>query len=183
MRSKLFTNKQSGFTLIELMIVVAIIGILAAIAIPNFLQYQLKSKTTEAKTNLGAIRISQEAFKAEWDGYIPCAAAPAAGGTDVKTAWIVAPGFDAIGFQPSGNVYYQYEVAVAGGTAIANIAGTGLGGQSLAFCASAVGDLDGDTNNGEFGFANVFTTVATTTGVAGAVTANGEVQDLSPGNF
>ena len=46
---------KKGFTLIELMIVVAIIGILAAIAIPNFLKFQAKSKTSEAKTNLGAI--------------------------------------------------------------------------------------------------------------------------------
>ncbi len=61
---------KKGFTLIELMIVVAIIGILAAIAIPNFLKYQAKSKQSEAKTNLGAIGTSAEAWRAEHDTYV-----------------------------------------------------------------------------------------------------------------
>jgi type IV pilus assembly protein PilA len=63
MLSKLRSKK--GFTLIELMIVVAIIGILAAIAIPNFLRFQAKSKQSEAKTNLGGIFTAETSWFAE----------------------------------------------------------------------------------------------------------------------
>jgi prepilin-type N-terminal cleavage/methylation domain len=62
-------QKTKGFTLIELMIVVVIIGILAALAIPNFLRYQAKSKQSEAKTNLGAIYVSETAYYGEHDVY------------------------------------------------------------------------------------------------------------------
>ena len=43
-------SKEKGFTLVELMVVVAIIGLLSAVAIPNFQKYQARSKTSEAKT-------------------------------------------------------------------------------------------------------------------------------------
>jgi type IV pilus assembly protein PilA len=58
-------QSKKGFTLIELMIVVAIIGILAAIAIPNFLRFQAKSKQSEAKTNLGGIFTAETSWFAE----------------------------------------------------------------------------------------------------------------------
>jgi type IV pilus assembly protein PilA len=58
-------KNKKGFTLIELMIVVAIIGILAAIAIPNFLKFQAKSKQSEAKTNLKAIFTAQTSYFGE----------------------------------------------------------------------------------------------------------------------
>ena len=122
---------QKGFTLIELMIVVAIIGILAAIAIPNFLQYQMKSRQSEAKTNLQAIRTSEISFQAERGCYLGAALEPiamvvAAGTKTVQQPWGVgiapvgspvfcqAAGgvftgtFRDIGFVATGNVYYQY---------------------------------------------------------------------------
>ena len=120
---------QKGFTLIELMIVVAIIGILAAIAIPNFLTYQLKSRQAEAKTNLQAIKTSEVAFQAERGCYIGIPVEGAAAAANVKslpTVWGVgagpsAPGvlwcttaplsvgfFSDIGFKATGNVMYHY---------------------------------------------------------------------------
>jgi len=68
---------KKGFTLIELMIVVAIIGILAAIAIPNFLRFQAKSKQSEAKTNLGGIFTAQTSYMAENNNF----------GTFTQIAW------------------------------------------------------------------------------------------------
>ncbi len=134
--TKLIRKNQKGFTLIELMIVVAIIGILAAIAIPNFLNYQLKSKTAEAKTNLGGIKTAQESYRAENDTYRACSANPSAVPAGVKAAWTATgTGFDVVGFAPAGSVYYQYAVAITGTTS---------------FTATATGNLDADSANASF---------------------------------
>ena len=67
----MLTNER-GFTLIELMIVVAIIGVLSAIAVPNFQKYQAKSKTSEAKLQLSAAYIAEESFFGDYNIYARC---------------------------------------------------------------------------------------------------------------
>lgn len=62
-------TSQAGFSLIELMIVVAIIGILAAIAVPNYQGFQRKARQAEAKTMLGAVYTGEKAYFAEYQGY------------------------------------------------------------------------------------------------------------------
>src|SRR5881296_2274071 len=90
---------QKGFTLIELMIVVAIIGILAAIAIPNFMTYQAKSKQSEAKVGLGGIFTTATSFFAENNTYTVVNASN-------------------LGYSPAGSPRYSF---VYGGTAAANL--------------------------------------------------------------
>ena len=117
-------QSTAGFTLIELMITVAIVGILASVALPLYLKYSLKARTAEAKTNLGGIRTSQVAFKASYDTYCNTRVEPTIAGAvnGIRKVWpnfrtpasAVAPSqtgngtFSDIGFQPAGQVYYHY---------------------------------------------------------------------------
>lgn len=65
-------NKNKGFTLVEIMVVVAIMGILAAIAIPQFTAYQGKAQSSEAKLNLAGIHTVMESFYFEVEKYASC---------------------------------------------------------------------------------------------------------------
>ncbi|HUV38142.1 MAG TPA: prepilin-type N-terminal cleavage/methylation domain-containing protein [Planctomycetota bacterium] len=143
----LLNKRSGGFTLIELMIVVAIIGILAAIAIPNFIRFQLRAKASEGKTNLKAISVAQEGYAAEFSTYVLAAAEPTALPGGSKADWGLtdcggadsAHGFCITGFAPEGEVYYQYMV---------NAASTDANALTFeVYTADAQSDIDADGVN------------------------------------
>jgi type IV pilus assembly protein PilA len=91
---------NKGFSLVELMVVVAIIGILASVAVPQVNKYMAKARQSEAKTNLGSMYTAMKAFYAEYNVY------------DNR--------FQIIGFAPEGKLRYNIGWATSAATALAN---------------------------------------------------------------
>ena len=88
---------NKGFSLVELMVVVAIIGILASVAVPSINKYMAKARQSEAKTNLGSLYTAEKAFAAEY--------------TKFHTKFL------AIGFAPEGRMRYNVGFTAAGNEA------------------------------------------------------------------
>jgi len=97
---------EEGFTLVELMVVVAIVGILSAVAIPNFKKYQAKAKTSEARLQLASIYSAETSLQSDFDAF----------GTCLQDAGYIFP---------AANNYYAVGFAATNATANAIITNNG----------------------------------------------------------
>lgn len=126
---------SKGFTLIELMIVVAIIAFLAVVSVPSFKRFLAKAKRSEAYMNLNSIYTAQKAYWAEHGKY-----------SDVLN------GEGGIGWQPEGEIYYTYGFGNGSegvnyfvgklGTPASHLSAAQANAQG--FVVVAAGDIDGD---------------------------------------
>lgn len=114
-------GSNKGFSLVELMVVVSIIGILAAIAIPSVSKYMAKARQSEAKSNLSSLYTAEKAFFAEYNTF------------DSR--------FAAVGFTPEGQLRYAIGFTAAGAQAgVANgytTAPADVSFNSTGFCGAA----------------------------------------------
>lgn len=154
-----------GFSLVELMVVVAIIGILAAIAVPNFQRFSAKSKQSEARANLSALYSAERGFEAEWSSF--------------------TGDFAQVAFRPTGFLKYRIVNAAFNGTPASGYAGPAYNAANVTTASYCGANAINANNCGETITAGVgcaapagaAMTAATFTAAAGSVLFSGGPTD------
>lgn len=158
-------SPQAGFTLVELMIVVAIVSIMAAVGFPTFSQWVKQSKTVEATGFLAEVKARQESYRFDFGRYCDVSVTqnayfPADKPTSELQEWTTAAmaaglgqGWTQLGAAPSGN-FSRFVYSTVADTPFGAMPGAkgfsdnrGYTNNDFWFITTAVGDLDGD---GEF---------------------------------
>lgn len=135
-RVALRLRARVGFSLVELMIVVAVIGILAAIAVPSFVEMQLKAKRAELPGITDSLKMAETAYDASFDEYIELPLHPRIDDALDKVAvpWITTdPNWNSVGWKPDGLVRGNYQVGLSM-----------IDHPGVAFLVTARSDLDDD---------------------------------------
>jgi prepilin-type N-terminal cleavage/methylation domain-containing protein len=167
-------STTSGFTLVELMVTIAIVAVLSSLALVGYQQWIYAAKTAEATSMIASIQNGQETYFADMQQYLNVSGAgatlntgaactfnaayyyPASAPTGSKAAWVttgcaaapVCANFNALNFSADAAVYYRY-ASIAGPT----VGAPNLGGDTTAstgpwYEVEAVGDLN---SNGTYG--------------------------------
>ena len=139
---KSMNSKQQGYTLIELMIVVAIVGVLAAVAIPSFRSYVLRSRVSEATGFLSEIKQRQEVYRSEFGQYAAAAWNPAAVPGVNPVGWAAAGDWQQLAASPDAATYFRYQIV--SGVPGTTPGGLGFTGNDFWYVSTAQADLDGD---------------------------------------
>ena len=116
------SGRQNGFTLIELMITVAIVGILATIAYPSYTQYMFQARRADAQSDMLQIQLALEKFRANRVSYR----------SDATTTNVAITNTIAIVLFTDSNTYHDYTI-------------TGTTGSAYIINAAAQGSQTGDT--------------------------------------
>ena len=158
---QLTSRGSSGFTLIEIVMIMTLIGILAAIAIPNFIKMQSRSKQAEARANLKAFFVAEKGYFANADTYSNLisiiAFAPERDnrycydvGGGASPVWqsrtTSVTGTDTVPPTQTSIMADTFKYASVGITSVmtSTVTATVTSGQNGTFIASAVSNLDGD---------------------------------------